>query len=181
MKKTINRKTTLRQKITAVILSAVTACSVGTMAFTTTAFAADNGADLSLGLDITDTLKVTMDKDLLTAVNITSGVIFKVLEECTPWGKFVTPAFFTAQSRIIRQYRSSIRLDKAVEHGIKVKSYLSACSAVSVLEYHGFHLTGILALCLIYVKILASDSFELQADKHIRRILNSTAFLERLH
>lgn len=92
MKKTINRKTTLRQKITAVILSAVTACSVGTMAFTTTAFAADNGADVSLGLNITDNLKITMDKDLRTAVNITSGIIFKVLEECTPWGKFVTPA-----------------------------------------------------------------------------------------
>ena len=92
MKKTTTRKTTLRQKITAVILSAVTACSVSTMAFTTTAFAAGKEPDVSLGLNITDSLKVSMDKDLLTAVNITSGIIFKVLEECTPWGKFVTPA-----------------------------------------------------------------------------------------
>lgn len=84
----MNKTTTIKTKLMAGILAAVTACSVSTMAMTV--HAAE--PDISAGTTITDDLKITMDSDLMAVTKLTSSTIFKVLEECTPYGKFFTPA-----------------------------------------------------------------------------------------
>lgn len=85
MKKTNKIKT----RIIATVLSAITVCSVGTVALTSASAASNT---VSAGTTITDDYSIKLDSDLNAVKNLTSSTIFKVLEECTGWGKFVTPA-----------------------------------------------------------------------------------------
>lgn len=83
------KKNNIKTRLIAGILSAVTVCSVGTVAMTSVSAAT---ATVSAGTTITNDNCVKLDKDLTTAKKITSSLLFKALDECTPWGKFVTPA-----------------------------------------------------------------------------------------
>ena len=85
MKKTNKIKT----RIISTVLSAITVCSVGTVALTSASAASNT---VSAGTTITDDYSIKLDSDLNAVKNLTSSTIFKVLEECTGWGKFVTPA-----------------------------------------------------------------------------------------
>lgn len=57
---------------------------------TTTAFAAET--HLSAGTSVTDGLKVSLDRDLKYATNISSATILKVLDGATKYGKYFAPA-----------------------------------------------------------------------------------------
>ena len=83
------KKNNIKTKIIATVLSAITVCSVGTMA-TTSAFAAETR--LSAGTTFTNDLKVSLDRDLLHTKNITSATLLKVLDGCTKYGKYFAPA-----------------------------------------------------------------------------------------
>lgn len=85
MKKTNKIKT----RIISTVLSAITVCSVGTVALTSASAASNT---VSAGTTITDDYSIKLDSDLNAVKKLTSSTIFKVLEECTGWGKFVTPA-----------------------------------------------------------------------------------------
>ena len=85
MKKTNKIKT----RIISTVLSAITVCSVGTVALTSASAASNT---VSAGTTITDDYSIKLDSDLNAVKELTSSTIFKVLEECTGWGKFVTPA-----------------------------------------------------------------------------------------
>lgn len=82
------KKNNIKTKIIAAILSAITVCSVSTMA-ATTAFAAET--HISSGTTITDDNTISLNQDLLSAHQITSSTLLKVLEETTKYGKFVSP------------------------------------------------------------------------------------------
>lgn len=52
-----------------------------------------SAVEIDTGLNITETVQTNLDDDLKTALEITSGIIFKALEEVKPYGMFVGPAF----------------------------------------------------------------------------------------
>lgn len=82
------KKNNMKTRIVAGILSAITIFSVGTIAVTSASAAQTT---VSAGTTITNDNCVKLDKDLTTAKKVTSSLLFKALDECTPWGKFVTP------------------------------------------------------------------------------------------
>lgn len=84
-------KNTIRTKITAAVLAAIITCSVGTMAMSVTAHAAEKPT-FATGLNITEKMKITLDKDLLTAQKMSTATILKIIEGFTKNGKYVCPA-----------------------------------------------------------------------------------------
>lgn len=88
-------KKSIKTKIIAALLAVLTVFSVVSVSMTS-AFAEENSSSstpaISLNTNITNEYKVQLDKDLSTAKKMTSSVLFKVIDECTSWGKFFTPA-----------------------------------------------------------------------------------------
>ena len=82
------KKNTIKTKIIASLLAAVTVCSVGTMA-TTSAFASET--HISAGTTVTKDNIISFDRDLLQVKNITSSTLLKVLEGATKYGKYASP------------------------------------------------------------------------------------------
>ena len=83
------KKNNIKTKIIAGILSAITVCSIGAMT-TTTAFAAET--HISTGTNIINDNKVVMNNDLKTTTKLSTATLFKVLEQASKYGKYVTPA-----------------------------------------------------------------------------------------
>ena len=76
----------------------VIAAAMALMAMTSTTTVVMNSAINTSGItasaapSITSQMQVNLDEDLMTAQKITSATILKVLEECTKYGKFFSPA-----------------------------------------------------------------------------------------
>lgn len=83
------KKINIKTKLTAAFLSAITVFSVGAMT-TTTALAAEN--HISAGTHFTNENKISLDRDLTQAKNITSATLLKVLDSATKYGKYFAPA-----------------------------------------------------------------------------------------
>ena len=83
------KKNSIKTKVIATALSAITILSAGAMT-TTTAFAAET--HLSAGTSVTNELKVSLDRDLKYATNISSASVLKVLDGVTKNGKYFVPA-----------------------------------------------------------------------------------------
>ncbi len=82
------KKTNIKTKAIAAVLSVITVFSVGTMA-TSTAFAAET--HITAGTTFTNDNKVSLDRDLVQVKNITSSTLLKVLEGATKYGKYLSP------------------------------------------------------------------------------------------
>lgn len=103
------KKNTLKTKIIAGVLSAITVCSVGAMT-ATTAFAAET--QVSTDTSITETQKISMSKDAETITKMVSGTLLKVLDS-TEYGKFLTPALQSLLDAFIEQ--TDERVEKKVD------------------------------------------------------------------
>ena len=77
----------IKTRVISMVLSAITVVSVSTMAMGTA-----SAATLESGTSFSQDMKVTMDDDLKMMTDISTSTIFVVLNQCTPYGKFVTPA-----------------------------------------------------------------------------------------
>ena len=84
-------KTTRKNRAKRTIAGILAAASMLTaLAAPVTVFAAE--PDVKTGTTVTEDISFTMDDDLHAITQMTAQTIFKVLEECTPYGKFFTPA-----------------------------------------------------------------------------------------
>ena len=71
---------------------------------------------------------------------------------------------------------------EAVESGIIVElNTLTAYLSVSVLDDNELHLSGVLCLGGIYVKLSLPCPLELETYKHVRTVFYGSRFLERRH
>lgn len=90
------------------------------------------------------------------------------------------------QNTIYTQHTSTVIRIKysteAVESGIIVElNTLTAYLSVSVLDDNELHLSGVLCLGNIYVKLSLPCPLELETYKHVRTVFYGSRFLERRH
>ena len=93
MKKTTTRN--LKTKITAAIMALVSMASTTTVIMHpeySISRISVSAAEFEPGLNINDDKKITLSETLESVEKITVETIFKVLEECTTYGKLFTPA-----------------------------------------------------------------------------------------
>jgi ferric-dicitrate binding protein FerR (iron transport regulator) len=97
MKNTAKRNSKITRKFAAMlaaVMAMTTMATIGASASTDDVIKMNTRSAVarSASTSFTEDTKITVDEDTKMIVDLTSKTLFTIINECTPYGKFVTPA-----------------------------------------------------------------------------------------